>query len=244
MIVGSGFDGLFGRRARSEAPSTDYGPASSPLVEIDVGDRRVLAIARHGVPHSIPPHRINYRANLAALAAADVGAVIALNTVGVVTEIAQPGDIAVPAQLIDYTWGRAHTFVDTLGTATDHIDFSRPFAEPLRAALLEAAAQAGVDCRAGGVYAATQGPRLETAAEVDRLERDGADYVGMTAMPEAALAAEIGIDYACLALIVNHAAGRSERPIHAEVEAASDAARGKAMAVIERFLGMRAGAAA
>jgi 5'-methylthioinosine phosphorylase len=243
IIVGSGFADLLDGVSPRTGVVTDYGRPSSPLYEVEFGGRPVLALARHGMPHAIPPHLINYRANLAALAEANVSSVIALNTVGVITDIAGPGGIAVPAQLLDYTWGREHTFVETLGEMSGHIDFTRPFAEPLRAGLLQAAGRASIHCADGGVYAATQGPRLETAAEVDRLERDGADYIGMTAMPEAALAAEIGIDYVCLALIVNHAAGRSDRPIHAELEAASGMAREKAKTVIEAFLEQHDGTA-
>ena len=161
---------------------------------------------------------------------------MALNTVGGVTCIVASGGIAVPEQVIDYTWGREHTFADRLDEGLDHIDFTQPFAARLRRGLLDAARSADVACFDGGVYAATQGPRLETAAEIDRLERDGADFVGMTAMPEAALAAELGLEYACLALVVNQAAGRGEQSIHAELPAASGAARNKAMAVVKRFL--------
>lgn len=239
IILGSGFAGLLeGRRAADAAPNP-YGMPASPLYEIDFDGTPALALARHGMPHSLPPHRINYRANLKALELADVTTIIALNTVGGVTRLVASGAIAVPQQLIDYTWGRDHTFADALGTGSEHIDFTEPFSSELRHGLLAAAKAARIDCHDGGVYAATQGPRLETAAEVDRLERDGADFVGMTAMPEAALARELGIDYACLALVVNQAAGRGEQPIHAELEAASGAARGKAMAVVERFVKAR-----
>jgi purine nucleoside phosphorylase len=141
----------------------------------------------------------------------------------------------VPAQIVDYTWGRAHTIYDGKDDDFDHVDFTQPFSEPLRAAMLSAADSAGIDCYDGGVYAATQGPRLETAAEVDRLERDGADFVGMTGMPEASLARELGADYACLSLVVNLAAGRSDVPIHDDVEANMAAARMRAMQVLKQF---------
>jgi purine nucleoside phosphorylase len=141
----------------------------------------------------------------------------------------------VPDQIIDYTWGRDHTIFDGTDGIVEHIEFTDPFAKELRARLLEAANAAGIDCHDGGVYAATQGPRLETAAEVDRLERDGADYVGMTAMPEAAIAFELGLNYACLALVVNQAAGRGDTPIHEDVESSTETARNAAMNVLRQF---------
>jgi purine nucleoside phosphorylase len=153
--------------------------------------------------------------------------------------VREPGQVAVPDQIIDYTWGRAHTIYNEPGCGFDHIEFTQPFSHALRTALLAAAEAAGVDCLDGGVYAATQGPRLESAAEVDRLERDGADYVGMTAMPEASLAMELGMDYACLSLIVNKAAGRGEKPIHDDVESSTLSARLQAMQVLKKFFRLR-----
>jgi len=161
--------------------------------------------------------------------------VIALNTVGVVSNVRDSGQIAVPDQLLDYTHGRDHTLFDGRRGVVEHIDFTEPFSESLRKGLLEAAAGEGVDCYDGGVYATTQGPRLETAAEVDRLERDGADYVGMTAMPEAAIAREAGLEYACIAMIVNRAAGRGDVPIHDDVEASTAAARHATMTTLQAF---------
>jgi purine nucleoside phosphorylase len=236
VIAGSGLADVLERAPKQELPANDYGMPSSPLFELSLGGQSARVLARHGLPHQYPPHRINYRANIEALKHAGIEAVIALNTVGSITTDVPPGGIAVPDQVIDYTWGREHTFVERVGEGADHIDFTQPFSEPLRAELLAAAFGAGVVCGTKGVYAATQGPRLETAAEVDRLERDGADYVGMTGMPEAALAAERGLDYACIAIVVNRAAGRGAQPIHDELEAVSGAARDKAMAVVTRFL--------
>jgi purine nucleoside phosphorylase len=137
--------------------------------------------------------------------------------------------------VLDYTWGREHTIYDTRRGTVQHIDFTAPFAAELRGAMLEAAHEAGVVCHDGGVYAATQGPRLETAAEIDRLERDGADFVGMTAMPEAAIAREAGLDYACLAMIVNRAAGRGAMPIHDDLDAHTERARQAVMALLDAF---------
>ncbi len=233
IMLGSG-SADFNASAMPLTVGTAYGPPSAPLYEHDIGGQCVLALARHGDRHTIPPHAINYRANIAALGSRGVTAIVALNTVGVISAVLEPGQIGLPDQLIDYTWGRAHTFFGG-GKEFAHAEFTEPFAGPLRERLLRAAAKAGVTCFDGGVYAVTQGPRLETAAEIDRLERDGADYVGMTAMPEAALAAELGIDYACLALVVNRAAGRSDRPIHDDVEIHSAAAIALAMRVVERL---------
>lgn len=238
VIIGSGCQDLLDPDA-ARMVETVYGAPSGPIQSLRLGGVDVAAIARHGMQHTIPPHRINYRANIAALASVGITTVIGLNTVGVASSICTPGEIGVPDQIIDYTWGREHTFFSGGEAGVEHIEFTEPFAEPLRKELLNAAEAAGVACYDGGVYAATQGPRLETAAEVDRLERDGADYLGMTAMPEAALAAEVGIDYACLCLVVNMAAGRGDRPIHDDLEASTQHAREKGFAVLEAFFKRR-----
>ena len=234
LIVGSGFE-AFAASAEPHRAHTKFGPPSAPVRPVEFGASTVLVLPRHGDDHSLPPHLINYRANLESLKDLDAEYVIALNTVGVITNVCQPGRIAVPDQVIDYTWGREHTIYGEAGAGFDHIDFSEPFAAQLRTALLAAAGSAGVDCYDGGVYAATQGPRLETAAEIDKLERDGADYVGMTAMPEASIAMELGLKYACLALVVNKAAGRGEQPIHEDVESNTASARLQAMQVLKAF---------
>lgn len=233
IIIGSGFD-EWGADGRAHELDTRYGPPSAPVREHRIAAERIYTLARHGPGHSLPPHAIDYRANIAALKSLEVTAIIALNTVG---GIGEAGDtrLAVPDQLLDYTWGRAHTFFDGSDGVVRHIDFTSPFSAGLRARLVGAARAAGVGCRDGGTYAATQGPRLETAAEVDRYERDGADYIGMTGMPEAALAAEAGIDYACLALVVNRAAGRGDLPIHEDLRANSAAARSASLQVLEAF---------
>ncbi|MDH3747204.1 MAG: S-methyl-5'-thioinosine phosphorylase [Gammaproteobacteria bacterium] len=233
IIVGSGFADLVDD-APAQTVDTPYGQPSAPLYESPIGRHRVLTLMRHGDNQGIPAHLINYRANIAALKAKNTSSIIALNTVGVVSQIRDGGQIGIPDQLIDYTWGREHTFMTGGDMYERHIEFTDPFSSPLRTRLLSAAAAANVDCYDGGVYAATQGPRLETAAEVDRLERDGADYVGMTAMPEAVLAAELKIKYACIALVVNRAAGRGDQPIHDDVETNSAAAKALAMRVIDR----------
>ena len=234
LIIGSGFEKLSGGEPMAFAGNR-FGMPSAAVKATEIGGQRVLTLARHGEPHSIPPHAINYRANLVALHDAGATQIIALNTVGVVTAVRDSGQIAVPDQILDYTAGREHTIFDGVEHDVEHIEFTVPFTSRLRTALLTAASNADIDCYDGGVYAATQGPRLETAAEVDRLERDGADFVGMTAMPEAAIARELGLEYACLALIVNRAAGRSDTPIHADVEASTASARSLAESLLRQY---------
>lgn len=234
LLTGSGFDAL-PEPSDEYSVETRFGEPSAPIRVVRMGAHDLYALARHGPSHTIPPHAINYRANLLALR--DLGAtfVIALNTVGVITDVCPPGGLAVPNQLVDYTWGRQHTIYDGADGVVRHIDFTVPFSPNLRRGLLAAAEGAGVPCFDGGVYAATQGPRLETAAEIDKLERDGIDFVGMTAMPEAAIAAELGLDYASIAMVVNRAAGRSDTPILDDVATSTLAARDATMAVLQQF---------
>ena len=188
-------------------PVTKYGALSGPVRIGRLGDAPVAFLARHGEGHSVPPHRINYRANLAALQALGVKRVLALNTVGGITARFGPRVLACPDQLIDYTWGRVSTYCEEPGTEVLHVDFGEPYTPALRREVLAAAAKAGVAMVDGGCYGATQGPRLETRAEIARMRRDGCDLVGMTGMPEAGLARELGLDYACLAIVANWAAG-------------------------------------
>lgn len=185
---------------------TPYGAPSGPLRIGHLGNARVAFLARHGEGHALPPHRVNYRANLHALQQAGVRRVLALNTVGGITAACGPRVLACPDQLIDYTWGRESTYWDGEGQAL-HVDFGQPYSPGLREQVLAAARATGVALVDGGCYGATQGPRLETNAEIARLRRDGCDLVGMTGMPEAGLARELGLDYACLAIVANWAAG-------------------------------------
>ena len=185
---------------------TPYGAPSGPLRIGHLGNARVAFLARHGEGHALPPHRVNYRANLHALQQAGVRRVLALNTVGGITAACGPRVLACPDQLIDYTWGRESTFWDGEGEAL-HVDFGHPYSPMFRHKLLAAARVTGVRVVDGGCYGATQGPRLETNAEIARMRRDGCDLVGMTGMPEAGLARELGLDYACLAIVANWAAG-------------------------------------
>ena len=189
---------------------TPYGEPSGPLTFGRIGEGEVLFIARHGYAHTLAPHEINYRANLWALQSKGVTRVIAVCTVGGIAPELAAGTIAIPDQIIDYTWGRPSTFFEGAEQPVTHIDFTYPYSEPMRRMAIEAAAEVGLPVVDGGTYAAVQGPRLETKAEIDRLEGDGATMVGMTGMPEAALARELGLEYAALAVVVNAAAGRGK----------------------------------
>ena len=186
---------------------TRFGRPSGPVRVGTLLGHRVAFLARHGEGHSLPPHKINYRANLAALQQLGAQRVLALNTVGGITEDFGPRVLACPDQIIDYTWGRISTICEEEGTDVVHVDFGHPYTPMLRSKILAAAKVTGVTVHDGGCYGATQGPRLETIAEIARMRHDGCDLVGMTGMPEAALARELGLDYACLAIIANWAAG-------------------------------------
>ena len=198
--------------ARAELPETPYGAPSGPVRIGRYGGRRVAFLARHGEGHSVPPHRINYRANLAALQQLGARRVLALNTVGGITGACAPRALVCPDQLIDYTWGRVSTLCEEPDTPVLHVDFGDPYTAALRMELLDAARATGVTIVDGGCYGATQGPRLETKAEITRMRRDGCDLVGMTGMPEASLARELGLEYACLAIVANWAAGAGPDP--------------------------------
>jgi 5'-deoxy-5'-methylthioadenosine phosphorylase len=218
LIIGSGLSRLdLGVAARSPL-KTPYGVPSSAVMTAVFGASRVACLARHGESHAIAPHEVNYRANLWALQQHGVRRCIAVNAVGAIAPDFRPGELAVPDQLIDYTWGRPMTFGGADGRVV-HVDFSEPFDAALRERIAAAIASCGLPERRG-VYGVTQGPRLETAAEIDRLERDGCTMVGMTAMPEAVLARELGMAYAICALAVNDAAGRTPggAGIHGEIE--------------------------
>ncbi|HEY2630260.1 MAG TPA: S-methyl-5'-thioinosine phosphorylase [Usitatibacter sp.] len=187
---------------------TPYGEPSGPLTYGHIGKHEVVFLARHGYGHTLAPHEINYRANLWAIQAQEVKQVIAVCTVGGIAANLGAGSIVVPDQVIDYTWGRPSTYFEGAEQPVTHIDFTHPYDEALRQLALSSSKELAIATVDGGTYAATQGPRLETKAEIDRLERDGATMVGMTGMPEAALARELGLAYAHLAVVVNPAAGR------------------------------------
>lgn len=194
--------------SRRQIIRTPYGEPSGPLTFGKLSNEDIVFLARHGHGHTISPHMINYRANLWALHSLNPAHVIAVASVGGIRADLTPGMLVVPDQIIDYTHGRNFTYFDGKEQPVSHIDFTLPYSRQTRALLLRAAQSANESLCDGGVYAATQGPRLETAAEINRLERDGADIVGMTGMPEAALARELGLNYAALAVVANHAAGR------------------------------------
>jgi 5'-deoxy-5'-methylthioadenosine phosphorylase len=196
--------------ARREVIRTPYGEPSSALLFGQIDGRDVVFLARHGQGHTIPPHRVNYRANLWALKKSGVASILAVASVGAVADEYAVGDLVFPHQLIDYTSGRENTFFDGGDREVVHVDFTHPYTAQLRERCLAAARSAGIAVHDAGVYAAVSGPRLETAAEIDRLGRDGATMVGMTGMPEAALARELGIAYVTIAVVVNHAAGRGD----------------------------------
>ena len=218
---------------------TPYGMPSAPLLCGQVYGVSAIFLARHGEGHKIPPHAINYRANLRALADAGVRQVIAIAAVGAIAPDFPPGAVAVPDDLLDGTWGRDHTYSDgTPGAPLQHVELGQPYSPRLRTALQAAAARAGVPLLANGVMAVTQGPRLETPAEIRRLQRDGATMVGMTGMPEAALAAELGLEYACLAVSVNWAAGLSPAGagIHDEIHASIETGMARVRAILAQAL--------
>lgn len=211
IIGGSGLSQLANLEvSRRQIVRTPYGEASGPVTFGRIGGGEVAFLARHGYGHTLAPHEINYRANLWALREKGVTRILAVCTVGGIAPGLGAGALVVPDQIIDYTWGRRSTYFEGAEEPVVHVDFTRPYCEATRRMILDSAAAAGVAVADGGTYAATQGPRLETAAEIDRLERDGADVVGMTGMPEAALARELDLAYAAIAVVVNHAAGRGE----------------------------------
>ncbi len=195
---------------RRQIARTPYGEASQPLIFGELAGQEVVFLARHGGGHTIPPHAVNYRANMWALHAAGVKSCLAIATVGGIASHLQAGDIVLPSQIIDYTHGRKNTYHDGIELAVKHIDFTEPYSANMRQICKQAANNIQQTLLDGGVYACVQGPRLETAAEINRLERDGATIVGMTGMPEAALARELGLHYAALCPIANHAAGRGD----------------------------------
>ena len=211
IIGGSGLTKLANLEvSRRKVARTPYGEASSPLTFGTIEKCEVVFLARHGYGHTIPPHEVNYRANVWALKDAGADRVVSVASVGAIRKDHKPGSLVIPHQIIDYTWGRRSTFFEGPGVPVNHIDFTEPFSPSLRKLLLQAATAAKEKVFDAGVYAATQGPRLETAAEIDRLERDGADLVGMTGMPEAVLAREVSLEYATVAAVANYAAGRGD----------------------------------
>lgn len=239
IIGGSGLTRLGNMEVtRRRVARTPYGEPSGALTLGHIGKCDVIFLARHGYGHTIAPHEVNYRANLWALKEAGASEVVSVASVGAIRDSIGPGALLIPHQVIDYTWGRHSTFFEGRGVPVNHIDFTEPYSRSVRAKLLEAARACGERVLDGGVYAATQGPRLESAAEINRLERDGADVVGMTGMPEAALAREISLEYATVAVVANFAAGRgdSQRAVPLEkIGAVLEEAMGRVRRVIEKL---------
>ncbi len=225
--------------ARREVVRTPYGEPSGALTYGRIGRQEAVFLARHGHGHTIPPHRVNYRANLWALVrAAGAKEIISVASVGGIRADLGPGKLAVPHQIVDYTWGRPQTFFDGGEAAVVHVDFTEPYDHSLRERLLCAAEASGAEVAGFAVYAATQGPRLETAAEIDRLERDGCDIVGMTGMPEAALARELATPYAAICAVANWAAGRGDSAsmiAFDRIEAVLQEALGRVRRIIEHL---------
>lgn len=239
LIGGTGLTKMEGLTVtRREMVKTPYGAPSSPLVFGELNGTPVAFLARHGSTHRIPPHRVNYCANIWALNSVGIKRVIAVGAVGGISEECSVGAIVVPDQIVDYTTGRQNTYFDGGEEPVEHIDFSYPYNETLRQALIKGAkASDQVTVVESGVYGATQGPRLETAAEIRRMANDGCTIVGMTGMPEAALAAELGLAYACLGVVINAAAGNNGKAIDtAELPAAITSAMENARQVLELTL--------
>ena len=218
IIGGTGLTSIKGLEITGrEIVQTPFGEPSGPLVQGLISGHKVYFLPRHGGGHTIPPHKINYRANIWALKQAGVEQVIAVNAVGGIRNDMQPGALVIPDQIIDYTVSRTNTFFEEGLKHVVHIDFTEPFCEKLRRSIIRAAEDNGINIINEGTYAATQGPRLETAAEINRLEKDGCHLVGMTCMPEAALAREQELCYASISVVANLAAGRGEEELTMDV---------------------------
>lgn len=218
IIGGTGLTSLKDLKIiRREVMHTPYGEPSAPLVFGEMAGKEVMFLPRHGAGHTIPPHKINYRANLWALKESGAEQVIAVNAVGGIRADMTPGRLVIPDQIVDFTWSRINTYFEEGLAQVTHIDFTEPYCESLRQAMLSCAEAIALQVIGEGTYAATQGPRLETAAEIDKLERDGCDLVGMTGMPEACLARELELCYASIAVVANMAAGRGEEAITMEM---------------------------
>ena len=221
IIGGTGLTNMAGLTINNrQMVRTRYGAPSSPLIHGQLDGADVIFLARHGRRHTIPPHMVNYRANLKALHEVGVTHVVALAAVGGIADDCLDKTIVIPDQIIDYTHDRAHTFHGAKDNSFDHIDFTEPYSSRMRETLIKGCEMAKVKFVSNGCYGATQGPRLETAAEIRRMERDGCTIVGMTGMPEASLARELGMEYACCAMVVNRAAGKVSTGINfSEIEA-------------------------
>ncbi len=214
IIGGTGLSRLKGLNiTETESLETPFGSPSANFVIGNINETDIVFLARHGNPHTIAPHKINYRANIWGLKKLGVTDIIAVAAVGGITSLMKPAHIVIPDQIIDYSYGREHTFFSDELDPVTHIDFTFPYKQKLRDGLIQSAKKQKLSINISGTYGCTQGPRLESAAEIKRMEQDGCDLVGMTGMPEAALAKEMGIDYVTIAVVVNWAAGKSEGEI-------------------------------
>lgn len=242
IIGGTGLSKIKGLEVvRHQVVSTPYGEPSGPLTIGRMAGFDVVFLPRHGYNHRIPPHQVNYRANIWALKELGVSRILAVAAVGGISDNMGPGVLCAPDQLIDYTWGRPSTFFEGDMESVTHVDFTYPYDEPMRASILSAARECGLDIVDGGTYGATQGPRLETAAEILRLERDGCTVVGMTGMPEAVLAREIDIRYASLNVVANWAAGKNDGQVveMSEIETTLDEAMVRVRSVLSYLIERR-----
>jgi 5'-methylthioinosine phosphorylase len=211
IIGGSGLGKINNLEVVSEENAdTPYGKPSCSVVSGIINNQAIVFLPRHGSGHSIAPHNINYRANVWALKEAGVTHLIAINAVGGITKNMSPLTLVFPDQIIDYTYSREHTFFDANAEKVTHVDFTHPYSSTLRTGLYDAANAADIKHESKAVYGVTQGPRLETSAEIQRMEKDGCDIVGMTGMPEAVLARELGLEYASCSVVVNWAAGKGD----------------------------------
>ena len=241
ILGGSGLSRLANLEVSArKVARTPYGEPSGPLIMGSLRGREVVFLARHGYGHTFAPHEVNYRANLWALKEHGVREVVSVASVGGIRADLGPGTLVLPDQIIDYTWGRGATYFEGADAPVTHIDFTEPYNAATRERIRRAAQACGEPVVDGGVYGATQGPRLETAAEINRMERDGADMVGMTGMPEAVLAREIDLAYAAIAVVANYAAGRGEsaRSVSLErVDAVLEEAMGRVRKIVETLVG-------
>ncbi len=238
IIGGTGLNQIQGLEIiGTQAVKTPFGNPSADYVFGKLHGKKLVFLSRHGNPHSIAPHNINYRANLWGLKELGVTRIIAVAAVGGISKKMSPAHLAIPDQIIDYSYGRAHTFFAEAGEAVQHIDFTYPYSQPLRAGLINAAASLNLSISPIATYGCTQGPRLETAAEIQRMERDGCDLVGMTGMPEAALARELNLSYATIAVVANWAAGKAEGEITmSEIERHLSKGMANAIELLQAFI--------
>lgn len=214
VIGGTGFEKLLSG-AEQLRVGTPYGIAP-PLSIGNIGGKKVVFLPRHGPDHSLPPHKVNYRANMYALHSMGVKQVIAINAVGAINRNFKPSDIVLPHDFVDFTKFRQATFYDE--APVTHIDISQPYCPEMRKLIIETAKRLGIPLWNEAILVCTEGPRFETAAEIEIFRRLGCDLVGMTGVPEVVLARELEICYAAICFVSNMAAGIQERLTPTEVQ--------------------------